>query len=105
MNLSKLVADDVPLFRDLLKDLFPKVTDPPNCVYANIEKGSHNLIERNKLTEWDSWFLKVIQLYETSLVRHGFMLVGPTLCGKTEISDILTTCMTEDNNPHKIVRM
>eukprot|EP00929_Paragymnodinium_shiwhaense_P087549 TRINITY_DN476_c0_g6_i1.p1 TRINITY_DN476_c0_g6~~TRINITY_DN476_c0_g6_i1.p1 ORF type:complete len:3651 (-),score=1240.57 TRINITY_DN476_c0_g6_i1:538-10725(-) len=105
MNLSKLVADDVPLFRDLLKDLFPKVTDPPNCVYANIENGSRVLIARNKLIEWDSWFLKVIQLYETSLVRHGFMLVGPTLCGKSEISHVLTTTMTEEGNTHKIVAM
>jgi dynein heavy chain len=105
MNLSKLVADDVPLFLALLKDLFPKVTDPPKKVYENIENGTKSLIERNKLIQWDSWLLKVIQLYETSLVRHGFMLVGPTLCGKSEIAGILTTCMTEDNNAHRIVSM
>merc|ERR1719149_416458 len=66
MNLSKLVADDVPLFLALLKDLFPKVTDPPNVVYENIEKGSHKIIHRTKIILWDTWFLKVIQLYETS---------------------------------------
>merc|ERR1719230_1853756 len=54
---------------------------------------------------WDTWILKIIQLYETSLVRHGFMLVGPTLCGKTEIRDVLTTCMTEDNHPHRCTAM
>ncbi|CAK0822430.1 unnamed protein product [Prorocentrum cordatum] len=90
MNLSKLVADDVPLFLALLKDLFPKVTDPPKKVYANIESGTKKLIKRNLLVEWEKWLLKVIQLYETSLVRHGFMLVGPTLCGKTEIASVLT---------------
>lgn len=105
MNLSKLVADDVPLFLALLKDLFPKVSDPPAQVYQNIEKGSRKLIAENKLIDWPSWFLKVIQLYETSLVRHGFMLVGPTLCGKTEIATILTTCMTEDGHQHKETRM
>jgi dynein heavy chain len=105
MNLSKLVADDVPLFLALLKDLFPKVTDPPNVVYEAIEKGSKIIISREKLIQWDSWFLKVIQLYETSLVRHGFMLVGPTLSGKTEIELVLTQCMTEDGHPHKIARL
>jgi dynein heavy chain len=105
MNLSKLVADDVPLFLALLKDLFPKVVDPPNVVYENIEKGSKAILKRTKLINWDSWFLKVIQLYETSLVRHGFMLVGPTLCGKTEIETVLTECLTEDGHPHRITRM
>jgi dynein heavy chain len=105
MNLSKFVADDVPLFCALLKDLFPKVTDPPNVVYDNIEKGSKKIIDRTKTILWDTWFLKVIQLYETSLVRHGFMLVGPTLCGKTEIEEVLTTCLSEDGAPHRICRM
>lgn len=105
MNLSKLVADDVPLFLALLKDIFPKVTDPPKKVYKNVEDGSRALISKNLLVDWDSWMLKVIQLYETSLVRHGFMLVGPTLCGKTEIREILTTCLHNDGLAHKQVVM
>jgi len=39
MNLSKLVADDVQLFLALLKDLFPKVIDPPKKSYGNIENS------------------------------------------------------------------
>jgi dynein heavy chain len=105
MNLSKLVSDDVPLFLALLKDLFPKITDPPKKVYQSIEVGTRKLIKDNKLINWDAWFLKIIQLYETSLVRHGFMMVGPTLCGKSEIMGILLRCMTEDNHPHRQVVM
>ena len=102
MNLSKLVADDVPLFLALLKDLFPRVTDPPKKVYASIEKGNKAIVKRLKLVEYAPWMLKIIQLYETSLVRHGFMLVGPTLCGKTEIMTTLVNCQTEDNNAHRM---
>jgi len=105
MNLSKLVADDVPLFEALLQDLFPKVTNPPVKVYKEIEVTSKALVAKNKLIDWPSWFKKVIQLYETSLVRHGFMLVGPTLCGKTEIATILTSCLTENGSPHRENRM
>jgi len=101
MNLSKMVADDTPLFLAVLKDLFPKVADPPKKVYKNIEDGSKAIMKRMKLTDWDTWFLKVIQLYETSLVRHGFMMVGPTMCGKTEVMATLTLCQTEDNNATK----
>jgi dynein heavy chain len=105
MNLSKLVADDVPLFLALLKDLFPKVTDPPKQVYEDVENGSKAIIKRTNLVMWDTWFLKVIQLFETSKVRHGFMLVGPTMCGKTEVMNTLTTCHSDNGNPHRIVCM
>ena len=41
---------------------------------------------------------KVIQLYETMLVRHGLMCVGPTGGGKTTIYEILKDALT---NLHK----
>ena len=105
MNLSKLVADDVPLFLALLKDLFPKTADPPKKVYGDIEGASNKIIKAKKLTPCATWCLKIIQLYETSLVRHGFMLVGPTACGKTEIQQTLTTSLTDLGSPHRTAIM
>ena len=37
---------------------------------------------------------KCIQLYETTVVRHGLMLVGPTCSGKTKCYNILGNALT-----------
>jgi dynein heavy chain len=37
---------------------------------------------------------KCTQLYETVVVRHGLMLVGPTGGGKTNIMNTLQTSLT-----------
>eukprot|EP00928_Gymnodinium_smaydae_P021973 TRINITY_DN18608_c0_g3_i2.p1 TRINITY_DN18608_c0_g3~~TRINITY_DN18608_c0_g3_i2.p1 ORF type:complete len:2564 (-),score=332.72 TRINITY_DN18608_c0_g3_i2:161-7795(-) len=107
MNLSKLIADDVQLFLALLKDLFPKVADPPKKTYVQLEETARLLVKNQSLIEKQTWMLKVIQLYETSLVRHGFALVGPTLCGKSKIMSLLTKSLSEAStpNPHRTVVM
>ena len=55
----------------------------------------------------DDFLLKIIQLYETSTVRHGFMVVGTAGCGKTTIFNTLTEALSAvpDNNKYSIVRM
>lgn len=61
----------------------------------------NNLFDREKGT----WFLKIIQLYETSLVRHGFMVVGPVGSGKTQIMSTLTKALSNLGQSHKLTRM
>ena len=38
--------------------------------------------------------VKCIQLYETTVVRHGLMLVGPTCSGKTKCYEVLKSAST-----------
>jgi|SRR4051812_32095823 dynein heavy chain len=96
MNLSKLVAQDQPLFEQLLRDIFPKQTNIPKKTYKEVEVAVKQLMKQNNLSDRQQWFIKIIQLYETSLVRHGFMVVGPAGCGKTTIMNILTDALTNN---------
>lgn len=51
--------------------------------------------------------LKIIQVYETSEVRHGFMLLGLTATGKTSILNILTEVLSDipEKLQYRIVKM
>jgi dynein heavy chain len=106
MNLSKLVTDDIQLFNGLLTDIFPRIgNNVPKMVYKEVEsKIPEVFMNQSKAGERKgalhnpengSFMLKIIQLFETSLVRHGFMMVGPTGSGKTTIMSILTETLSQ----------
>ena len=106
MNLSKLVAQDVPLFLSLLTDLFPDVGMPANGEHPAVTAAMAKAIKADGLTSLPSWDLKVVQLYETTLVRHGIMTVGPPGSGKSNIIKILQDTLSQVNGiAHKRVRM
>ena len=95
MNLSKLVAQDVPLFLSLLADLFPGMSPPPKGSYPREEEILKSVVEKHGLVHHDDWVLKVKQLYETTKVRHGIMLVGPSGGGKSCIFKCLKDTLQE----------
>lgn len=113
MNLSKLVAEDIPLFLSLLKDLFPNVI---NIAPATDEKSARqdatiNIALDASITALGkakdvNWCRKCVQLNETVSVRHGIMLVGPTAVGKSELVRVLQHALSSTTNiPHKQIRM
>ncbi|KAL1457441.1 hypothetical protein WDU94_007673, partial [Cyamophila willieti] len=95
MNLSKLVDEDEPLFLSLIDDLFLGLTLPSSS-YAELQKAIEKACLDFNYVNYPSWNLKVVQMYETSLVRHGLMLLGPTGAGKSciirTLMQSLTTC-------------
>ena len=101
MNYSKLVSSDIGLFRDLLKDIFPKITNPGETTHDEVEKRIQEVIVKERMVNHRPWVLKIIQLYETSLVRHGFMLVGPTCTGKSSIIKTLIDSLASIPNSKK----
>ena len=106
MNLSKFVAQDVPLFLSLLSDLFPSITIPQGGGYEQVQENLTAVIQKHRLIDHASWRLKVIQLYETTLVRHGIMLVGPPGAGKSNIINVLQDVLARVMSiAHKRVRM
>ncbi|XP_029675665.1 LOW QUALITY PROTEIN: dynein heavy chain 8, axonemal-like [Formica exsecta] len=104
MNLSKLVDEDESLFMSLIEDMFPGIKLTVQT-YKELQKAIANATVALGIMNHSEWNLKTVQLYETSLVRHGLMVLGPTGSGKTRCMLALMRALTEMGIPHKEIRM
>jgi dynein heavy chain len=104
MNMSKFVAEDVTLFLSLIGDIFPGVK-ADKATFPDIEAAMAKVATERGLQLHPTWLSKCVQLYETYLVRHGIMVVGPTGAGKTAICETLAGALTETGVKHNIWRM
>ncbi|XP_071446254.1 dynein axonemal heavy chain 6 [Hetaerina americana] len=93
-NLPKFLADDALLFQGILGDLFPRVVIPHQD-YGSLQTAIETVLKDKGLQVAEPMVKKVIQLYETMIVRHGVMLVGPTGGGKTTIYKVLQDSLTK----------
>ena len=92
VNVPKFLKDDLPLFENIIKDLFPGVERPVIDYGKLIDAIKLNCVEFSKtrtLQPTEAFVEKVTQLYDTTQVRHGLMLVGPSGGGKTACYQVL----------------
>ncbi|XP_074253762.1 dynein axonemal heavy chain 6 isoform X6 [Saimiri boliviensis] len=87
-NLPKFLTDDALLFSGIISDLFPGVQIPEHD-YGILQSTIVDVMNGQNLQPEMCMVKKVIQFYETMLVRHGVMLVGPTGGGKTTVYRVL----------------
>ncbi|GLV39944.1 Dynein heavy chain at 36C [Carabus blaptoides fortunei] len=93
VNVPKFLKDDLKLFNGIVSDLFPRMEELA-VDYGDLELSIRSSCKYMGLEDVDDYVKKVIQLYETTVVRHGLMLVGPTGSGKTKCYEILKDAMT-----------
>jgi len=93
VNVPKFLKDDLPLFENIILDLFPGV-DRPQVDYGDLLTAINKSCEVKNLQPEEVFVGKIIQLYDTIQVRHGLMIVGPTGGGKTSNYTILQHAMT-----------
>ena len=87
-NKPKLVGQDEQIFKNILEDVFPGAKFN-EIAETELQKAIDEIIKEHKYSLNPEFAKKVHQIYETLAVRHGIMLVGESMTGKTTSLSIL----------------
>ncbi|CAH8618621.1 unnamed protein product [Heterobilharzia americana] len=94
VNLPKFLSQDIPLFEGIISDLFPGISLPKGD-YDQFLACLRQQLDSRKLQSVPWYLDKILQIYEMILVRHGLMIVGDTLSGKTQAYQALADTLTK----------
>jgi dynein heavy chain len=100
-NVPKFLSFDLPLFYGIITDLYPEA-DVPYVDYGALQKEIEAQMRLGRLQVVPAVVVKIIQLLETQLVRHGVMVVGLTCIGKSSNIAILSKALSQlrtDDSP------
>lgn len=95
----KLVYLDLPLFMALLSDLFPGV-ELPTGDGGELRKALEADLLENNLQIVNEFIIKIIQVFDCKVARHGNMVVGKTGSGKSVAWQTLTRAMKKLKETH-----
>ena len=93
INRPKFLVDDLALYSGIIGDLFLNVEEPEqdNTLLLN---AVNDICNEKGLRQHPSFLNKVIELREMVLVRHGLMIVGDPLAGKSCCYRVLQDALT-----------
>ncbi|KNC96829.1 uncharacterized protein SPPG_07663 [Spizellomyces punctatus DAOM BR117] len=94
VNLPKFLTQDIPLFKAISADLFPKV-ELPTPDYRHLLAAITGTMAKMNLQPVDNALEKIIQTYEMMCIRHGYMMVGQPWSGKTVAYRVLAAALNE----------
>jgi hypothetical protein len=77
----------VPLFEGIYLDLFPGI-ELPHRECDELVNSLKECIALHNLQATCSFMQKIVQVYEMILVRHGLIIVGLPMGGKTELYQV-----------------
>jgi dynein heavy chain len=93
-NVPKFLSFDLPLFFGIITDLYPSVTIP-DVDYGNLKTEIERQLRLMHLQIIPAYVEKITQLLETQIVRHGVMLVGLAMTGKSTNSTVLSKTLSQ----------
>lgn len=82
VNLPKFTLQDSQLYDGIATDLFPglELKVPENAI---LRKVLIEVLQKEKHQAKEQFVKKCLEIYETLLSRHGMMVIGESLSGKT----------------------
>ncbi|CAD7974708.1 unnamed protein product [Amoebophrya sp. A25] len=92
-NAPKFLAQDLPLFFAIVGDLFPGL-EIPYLDMGDLKRCIEAQLLEKKMQINEKQVAKIIQVFETMMVRFGICIVGPTTGGKSTSFDTLARALT-----------
>ena len=108
-NIPKFLAQDIPLFNGIVVDLFPGVIEE-EASESELALAISEAMDEEMLTSNQKFLEKALEIYRTALLRHGLMIVGETMSGKTKAIKCLSKALMKKSkvevhiiNPKSII--